>query len=242
MIGLYLLTTSQLKKDNTIKFGMSMRLQYRWIDYLSVFSDAKYVYYYELLDDLTRENILDIENEIININKHTRNNNYQTEYFYCDDYDIFHNSIISVLNKRKINYKYNKGHDFDDINYDYNYEFNNKKQVLTLTPRNDQIEIITKSYEYFQKNDKGILVLVCGIGKTLISLWITEKLKSNKIIIGVPNILLLNQWKSTITKIFSDKNILIIKSGVRKDDIEEFIKTLTEPFRMLDDYEAFLKK
>jgi hypothetical protein len=24
--------------------------------------------------------------------------------------------------------------------------------------------------------------------------------------------------------------------------IEEFIKTLTEPFRMLDDYEAFLKK
>ena len=36
MIGLYLLTTEQLIKDKTIKFGMSMRLEYRWIDYLAI--------------------------------------------------------------------------------------------------------------------------------------------------------------------------------------------------------------
>ena len=46
MIGLYLLTTNQLAKDETIKFGMSMRIEYRWIDYLAIFSDSKYVYYY----------------------------------------------------------------------------------------------------------------------------------------------------------------------------------------------------
>ena len=61
MIGLYLLTTSQLAKDETIKFGMSMRIEYRWIDYLAIFSDSKYVYYYEFLDELTREEILIIE-------------------------------------------------------------------------------------------------------------------------------------------------------------------------------------
>ena len=33
MNGLYILTTSQLTKDNTIKFGMSTRIEYRWIDY-----------------------------------------------------------------------------------------------------------------------------------------------------------------------------------------------------------------
>ena len=50
MIGLYLLTTSQLAKDETIKFGMSMRIEYRWIDYLAIFSDSKYVYYYDLFN------------------------------------------------------------------------------------------------------------------------------------------------------------------------------------------------
>jgi hypothetical protein len=49
MIGLYLLTTNQLAKDETIKFGMSMRIEYRWIDYLAIFSDSKYVYYYEFI-------------------------------------------------------------------------------------------------------------------------------------------------------------------------------------------------
>ena len=46
MIGLYLLTTNQLAKDKTIKFGMSMRIEYRWIDYLAIFNDSKYIYYF----------------------------------------------------------------------------------------------------------------------------------------------------------------------------------------------------
>ena len=82
MIGLYLLTSEQLIKEKTIKFGMSMRLEYRWIDYLSIFSDSKYVYYYEFLDKLTREDILDIEDEILQLHKNERNNFFQTEYFY----------------------------------------------------------------------------------------------------------------------------------------------------------------
>ena len=60
MIGLYLLTTNQLEEVKTIKFGMSMRLEYRWIDYLVIFSDSKYVYYYEILDKLTRYEILQL--------------------------------------------------------------------------------------------------------------------------------------------------------------------------------------
>lgn len=97
MIGLYLLTTSQLAKDETIKFGMSMRIEYRWIDYLAIFSDSKYVYYYEFLDELTREEILIIEDEILQLHKNKRNHNYQTEYFKCTDYNKFHQSIIDVL-------------------------------------------------------------------------------------------------------------------------------------------------
>ena len=85
MIGIYLLTTEQLKKDETIKFGMSMRIEYRWIDYLAIFRNSKYVYYYEFLDNLTRDEILVIEYEILQLHKNERNEFFQTEYFYCKD-------------------------------------------------------------------------------------------------------------------------------------------------------------
>ena len=80
MIGLYLLTTNQLARDETIKCGMSMRIEYRWIDYLGIFGDSKYIYYYEFLDKLTREEILIIEDEILQLHKYERNYFYQNYY------------------------------------------------------------------------------------------------------------------------------------------------------------------
>jgi DNA-binding sugar fermentation-stimulating protein len=41
MIGLYLLSTSLLDVMKVIKFGMSLRLEFRWIDYLSIFADKE---------------------------------------------------------------------------------------------------------------------------------------------------------------------------------------------------------
>ncbi len=41
-------------------------------------------------------------------------------------------------------------------------------------PRDYQKIIINKSYEYFKINKKGLLIIPCGVGKTLISLWITQ--------------------------------------------------------------------
>ena len=231
MIGLYLLTTSQLAKDETIKFGMSMRIEYRWIDYLAIFSDSKYVYYYEFLDELTREEILIIEDEILQLHKNERNEFFQTEYFYCKYNKQFHQSIIDVLDNRKINYKVNDTHNFDRKYYDNKpdtFEPNEKPMknqiVSELTPTADQEIIIDKSYNYFQINEKGMLILMCGVGKTLISLWITQKLNFSKIIIGVPNKLLVKQWSIEIKKIFQTTNFLLVKGGITTEDIEDFLK------------------
>jgi len=79
MIGLYLLTTNVLEKLQTIKFGMSMRIEYRWIDYLQIFNDAKYVYYYELPKDMTKEAILNIESEIIKLHQLERNPSFNNK-------------------------------------------------------------------------------------------------------------------------------------------------------------------
>lgn len=100
----------------------------------------------------------------------------------------------------------------------------NSKNDVHFTPRTDQSEIIEKALIYFNKYDKGLLVLMCGMGKTLISLWITQRLNSNTILIGVPNRLLLKQWDAVVHNLFKQINCLIVSDGVNVEDISMFLK------------------
>jgi len=96
--------------------------------------------------------------------------------------------------------------------------------IPTYTPRMDQVEIIEKSVIHFKDHDKGILVLMCGVGKTLISLWVSKELSSNTILIGVPNILLLKQWVNIVRTLFKDIPLLTICAGVDRGTIEGFLE------------------
>jgi superfamily II DNA or RNA helicase len=104
-----------------------------------------------------------------------------------------------------------------------------------ISPRPDQTEIIVKSVNYFQEYAgrgvcaKGCLVLPCGVGKTLVSLWISERLCKNKstvsLCVGVPNILLLNQWQEKIRLIFPDVPIFVMGGKEKsKESITDFLK------------------
>ena len=214
MIGLYILITTQLAKDSTIKFGMSMRIECRWIDYQIIFNDSKYIYYYEFLDDLTREQIFNIEYEIIQLHLKERNYNYQTEYFYCNDYEKFHESIIKVLNEKKINYKIHDKHDFDKKDYDRKPEifipiFPTKNNLFT--PYDYQQDILDKIENFYCNNNIGKLIWCCGLGKALMSILIIQKLNYKSVVIGVPSINLQQQIKNEILKIFNNpENILYI--------------------------------
>ena len=244
MIGLYLLTTSQLAKDETIKFGMSMRIEYRWIDYLAIFSDSKYVYYYEFLDKLTREEILIIEDEILQLHKNERNDFFQTEYFYCKDNKQFHQSIIDVLDNRKINYKVHNTHNFDRKYYDNKpdtFEPNIKPKQIQITnngftPYYYQQEILDKIENFYANNDVGRILWACGLGKALLGILIVQKLNCKSVVIGVPSIYLQKQMKNEIMRIYNNhKNILYIggeteknenytiESTTKEDDINKFI-------------------
>ena len=115
-----------------------------------------------------------------------------------------------------------------------------KPNSFSFVPRPDQIEIIEASVHYFSeraKNDsvfrqlsqktehnKGLLIIPCGVGKTLISLWITQRLNSNKILVGVPNKLLLKQWEKIICVFFQGVQHLIVSGGVDVDDITQFLQ------------------
>jgi superfamily II DNA or RNA helicase len=98
------------------------------------------------------------------------------------------------------------------------------KQVVSYIPRKDQTIIIEKSVIHFQQYDKGMLILMCGVGKTLISLWITQKINSNTILIGVPNKLLLKQWEEVICDLFQNTPYLIVSGDIDIEVINRFLE------------------
>ena len=100
-----------------------------------------------------------------------------------------------------------------------------KKNSKSITPRDYQTDIIEKSLTYFQQHNKGILELICGVGKTLISLWITKELNSNTILIGVPNKLLLKQWEKETKLVFGNDIPCLVVSGCMKiETITKFLQ------------------
>lgn len=68
-------------------------------------------------------------------------------------------------------------------------------EQLTATPRDYQIDIINKAKSHYATESRGQLILPCGTGKTLTSLWIKENLQAKKVIFCVPSLILLKQTK-----------------------------------------------
>ena len=151
------------------------------------------------------------------------------------------NFIIPYFDKNNIKYKILSKDEIDGLIrkiriYDNNYFSNNdndggddENEEIELNnkiynPRDYQNIIINKSYEYFQINEKGLLIIPCGVGKTLISLWIVQQLISNTILIGVPTKLLLKQWEEVICVLFQSVPYLIVSGGVDTENIMRFLE------------------
>ena len=115
-----------------------------------------------------------------------------------------------------------------------NIELNNK----IYNPRDYQEIIINKSFEYFQINKKGLLIIPCGVGKTLISLWITQELNSNTILIGVPNKLLLKQWEEVICVLFQSFPYLIVSGGIDTENIMRFLENNKKKCIVINTYSS----
>jgi predicted helicase len=60
-------------------------------------------------------------------------------------------------------------------------------------PHITQREAIAAAVSYYENNKRGQLILPCGAGKTLASIWISEKLGAKKILIMLPSLSLLSQ-------------------------------------------------
>lgn len=168
---------------------------------------------------------------------------YFTSVYLVNDNEV--NLIERLLQKKfiKYNIRYDGGTEFYDtiiidlielyfIDKEIQYtklttqeieDLKRINRIKNIIPRQDQNEIINKTINYFEENKKGILVLTCGTGKTLISLWIAKIIKIKTLLIGVPNKLLLYQWYDDVKALFEDYKFLIVSSGISKNNIRRFI-------------------
>ena len=65
--------------------------------------------------------------------------------------------------------------------------------VEGFSPFDYQQKIIDIIKKEFEKEDKGNVILPCGTGKTLVSLWLKEQMKFEKVLVFLPSLALLNQ-------------------------------------------------
>ncbi len=102
-------------------------------------------------------------------------------------------------------------------------DLNQGKRKNKKKPRNHQIEAIQAVSKGLETADRGQVLMACGTGKTLTSLWIKEKLKSEQVLVLVPSLSLLSQtlkeWNAELNEPFkwicvcSDKSVAKDKSG-----------------------------
>ena len=201
--------------DNICKLGQTKNIIERDSQYLtSEFKKGEFGLVFEIFN----ENLLNIEKLLKNnFSIYNIYDGAGTEFF---DKKIMNEIELYFINNN-INYKKLSKDEIDElvrINRNKNLEVdldNNNK----FKPRNYQLVIINKTINYYKNNDKGLLILTCGLGKTLISLWIAEKLKLNSILIGVPGTELLNQWFIYVKKIFNSYKILVVNKDIEKNEV-----------------------
>ena len=100
-----------------------------------------------------------------------------------------------------------------------------------ITTREYQNHIINKTIYHFIDNDKALLNMCCGSGKTITSLLIAQQMKVKKLLILVPTIILLDQWIKSIKIIFKNKSIQKYKNNM-DNEYEIIVSTYHNAYKI----------
>lgn len=222
MKGIYILTNSHLEKCNTIKIGMSMRLEERVFDYDKVFSNNKYLYCYKT--ELSKECIYYIEQLILSKTELYRNTDFSSEYRLVTINSVarYHNIICETFDEFKIpsdilenpiftkpkNYKTTEPLDSsDEVISKCNPFMESKRELL-------QSEYLTDIEKELDDNNKVLCVAPTGFGKTRIFYELINAKKFVNVIIFVPRKKLKEQTiEDKYTSILNKKYAKIIFDG-----------------------------
>jgi superfamily II DNA or RNA helicase len=129
--------------------------------------------------------------------------------------------------------------DFEDSAIEYPVSISDLSQTKLKPkpkPRDHQTEAIEKVAKGFKDANKGQLIMACGTGKTLITLWIKEKLKADLTLILLPSLSLLSQtlkeWTFGMNTPFKSLAVCsdeTVTKGASEDQLLESVQDLSFP-------------
>jgi predicted helicase len=169
---------------------------------------------------------------------------------YIDGGTEFYDKIIidkidEFLLKNNIKFKLVNEEELNRLNRKTNKSINDIIQKYIkfksiINPKIHQYQILNIIDDFYRINNIGNLIWTCGIGKSLMSIFITKKLNFKKIIIGVPSCFLQLQFAKEILLIFpNNDNILIGSSTDNNKIIKSFLsKETNEPLFIISTYHS----
>lgn len=137
---------------------------------------------------------------------------FWSESEYADHRIIFTNCTkLPKVSGKKINQSivsFDNLIDLDTDFFDNLYNFYEKEGLINRVkhkPRDYQKEIIDEVVDKFNYTDRGKLIAACGVGKTLMSLWIQENLNTKNVLYIVPSLGLIGQTISEWTVHYNEE-------------------------------------
>jgi superfamily II DNA or RNA helicase len=82
-----------------------------------------------------------------------------------------------------------------------------------IIPLSHQQEVLDIIEDFYKNNDIGRVIWSCGLGKSLLSIFIIKKFKFKINLIGVPRTFLLSQFQDDILLIFPNRENILFVGG-----------------------------
>jgi len=113
----------------------------------------------------------------------------------------------------------------DNIDWFESLSIESQPVIQKKSPLPHQLEALKNIKKGFLNSDLGKVVMACGTGKTLVGLWAAEQLESNRTLVIVPSLSLINQvaieWLSNCNKPISP--LFVCSDESIKDNVDQFI-------------------
>jgi superfamily II DNA or RNA helicase len=104
-------------------------------------------------------------------------------------------------------------------------------KVSPVRPRPHQRRAVTDVVSGFRQHRRGQLIMACGTGKTLVGLWVAERLGADRILVLLPSLSLLSQtlrvWKTNAARPFH--HLLVCSDETVESDDEPSTRTVDLP-------------
>lgn len=218
---IYLRTTEWLASKQAIKLGKTINPYSRNATYVTgEYEAGSFIKIFKIID----YNLDDAE-EILKKefdNLRIRNNTGGTEFFQ---------EHILFLIEDRLNYLQIKNEcvNYDDIIHTMSSKNVNTSKIISIKPFGYQQNVLDKIHDFYSKHAIGKLIWSCGLGKSLMSILITQHLDCKRILIGVPTVFLQQQFRTSILNIYPNTNNILFVGGndksstTNKDTIQQFL-------------------